>query len=450
MNLRKRTIGAYASPAIPIAALGLPLVVYLPPFYTKEMGLGLSVVGTIFMITRFWDIFTDPILGIVSDKIETRLGRRRHWIILSVPILMFCVYKIFIPQGTVTGMYLLFWMILLYVGWTLLSISHMSWGAELSSDYNERSRVQGWREFALVFGMLAVLILPTIIEQTSDGNSTMKVAAMGWFTILLLPITVAIAVWMVPEHPVPKQPQIGWRRATSIVLKNKVLIRLLAADLLSGVAPGITGSIYIFFVSHVMDLSQWASLMLLIYFLASFISVPGWIRLSYRFEKHRTFVIARVYSSISLLLMFWIQPGNFWLYAFGNVIFGLGSGAGAFLTRSMMADIVDRDNLESGTQRTGLYYSLMTMTNKIGYALAVGITYPMLDWIGFDPNGTNTIETIASLKNIFIFVPIPIMLLAALIVWNFPLDSKRQQHLRKLIEERDSQAIVENKKIETL
>ncbi len=148
--------------------------------------------------------------------------------------------------------------------------------------------------------------------------------------------------------------------------------------------------------------------------------------------------------------MFWIQPGNFWLYAFSNVLFGLGTGAGAFLMRSMMADIVDRDNLESGTQRTGLYYSLMTMTNKIGYAVAVGITYPMLDWIGFVPNGTNTIETIAALKNIFIFIPIPIMLLAALIVWNFPLDSQRQQHLRRLIEERDSQAIVEKKKVETL
>ncbi len=147
MNLRRRTIAAFASPAIPIAALGLPLVVYLPPFYAEDMGLGLSIVGTIFMITRFWDVFTDPVLGILSDKVKTPLGRRRHWIVLSVPILMICVYKVFMPQPPVTGTYLLFWMVLLYVGWTLLTISHMSWGAELSPDYYERSRVQGWREF---------------------------------------------------------------------------------------------------------------------------------------------------------------------------------------------------------------------------------------------------------------------------------------------------------------
>ncbi|MEO1377611.1 MAG: MFS transporter, partial [Cyanobacteria bacterium J06635_10] len=344
MNLRKRTIAAYASPAISIAALSLPLGVYLPPFYTNEMGLGLSVVGSIFMITRFWDIFTDPILGILSDKIETRLGRRRHWIILSAPILMLCVYKIFMPQGTVTGMYLLFWMILLYVGWTLLTISHMSWGAELSSDYNERSRIQGWREFANIFGSLAVLILPTIIEQTSDGDSAMKVAAMGWFTIVLLPISVAAAVWMVPEHPLPKQVQIGWRRATSIVLKNKLLIRLLAADLLNGMALGIISSMYIFFASHVMGLSQWVSLMLLIYIIACFLSVPAWIRLSYRFEKHRTFVIARVYFSIILLLVFWIQPGNFWLYVLANVLLGFGNGCSGTI-QTAAATLIGRSTI---------------------------------------------------------------------------------------------------------
>jgi len=151
MNLTKKTIAAFVSPGIPLSALGLPLLVYLPPFYAEEMGLGLSLVGTIFMITRFWDVFTDPILGILSDRVTTPLGRRRHWIILSVPILMICVYKVFIPEAQITGNHLLSWMLLLYVGWTLLSISHMSWGAELSSDVLSSCKCLFQRSYAINF-----------------------------------------------------------------------------------------------------------------------------------------------------------------------------------------------------------------------------------------------------------------------------------------------------------
>ncbi|MDY7023176.1 MAG: MFS transporter [Cyanobacteriota bacterium] len=437
MNLKRQTIVAFVSPAIPLAALGLPMVVYLPPFYAEEMGLGLSLVGTIFMITRFWDVFTDPVLGIISDKVTTPLGRRRHWIILSVPILMICVFKIFVPQPPVSGTYLLVWMILLYIGWTLLSISHMSWGAELSSDYYERSRVQGWREFALIFGMLAVLVLPAVIEHLSDASDQMRVAAMGWFVIVFLPITVAIAVSQVSERPTPNPPPMCWKRATVLLLKNRLLLRVLLADLCTGIAPGITGALYIFFVNSVMDLGKWSSLMLLLYFVASFCGIPFWIRLSYRLEKHQTFTAAKIYISVTLLSILFVEPGNIWLYALCNILFGLASGAGAFLLRSIMADVTDHDYLESGTQRTGLYYSLLTMTNKIGYAVAVGITYPILDGIGFVPGGVNTPETLTALKYIFVFTPIPILLLAALVMWNFPLDSEQQERLRRLIYERD-------------
>ena len=438
MNLTKKTIAAFVSPGIPLSALGLPLLVYLPPFYAEEMGLGLSLVGTIFMITRFWDVFTDPVLGVLSDRVTTPLGRRRHWIILSVPILMICVYKVFIPEPPVTGNYLLCWMLLLYVGWTLLSISHMSWGAELSSDYYERSRVQGWREFALVFGMLAVLILPTILEQTGGAESGTKVAAMGWFTIILLPITVAIAVCNVKERPVEPSCQLGLLKSASLLLKNKLLIRVLISDLMIGLAPGIVGSIYIFFVTYVMQLGEWSSLMLLLYFVASFCGIPLWMRLSYKLEKHRTFGVAKMYGCLILVSLLLVQPGNLWLYTLFNILFGIESGAGAFLLRSIMADLTDHDNLESGTQRTGLYYSLLTMTNKVGSALGVGIVYPILDWIGFVPGGENTAEAIEALKYMFIFVPIPISLLAALFIWNFPLDSNRQKELRRLLAERDS------------
>ena len=438
MNLKRGTIAAFVSPAIPIAALGLPLGVYLPPFYAEDMGLGLSLVGTMFMITRFWDVFTDPVLGILSDRLKTRLGRRRHWIILSVPILIICIYKVFMPQPPVTGTYLLVWMVLLYVGWTLLSISHLSWGAELSSDYHERSRVQGWREFALLLGILTVLVLPVIIEQTSDASGPLKVAAMGWFVIILLPITVTIAVWQVPEYPVPDPPQIGLKKATSILFKNKLLMQVLFADILKGLAAGISTSLYIFFVSYVMGLPKVASLMILVYSVASFCGIPVWIRIGYRFEKHYIFALGNIIASSVLPLMLFIESGNLLLYILCFLIYGFASGSGGFLLLSMMADVTDHDNLESGTQRTGLYYSLLTMTNKIGYAVAVGITYPMLDWIGFIPGGDNTIETITALKYMFIFIPIPLMLLAALIMWTFPLNRARQQKLRRLIERRDS------------
>src|SRR5690606_3850425 len=101
-------------------------------------------------ITRFWDVLADPVLGVLSDRLHTPWGRRRPWIVLSVPVVALSTAMIFLPSPPVTAGYLLLWLVVLYVGWSLLTIAHMSWGAELTNDYHERSRVQGWREIFLL------------------------------------------------------------------------------------------------------------------------------------------------------------------------------------------------------------------------------------------------------------------------------------------------------------
>ena len=98
MAISNLKLAAYSAPALPIAALATPLAIYAPPFYAGDMGLGLATVGAIFMAARFWDLFTDPLMGVISDRFPSRWGRRRHWMVLSVPVLMAAAVLVMFPN----------------------------------------------------------------------------------------------------------------------------------------------------------------------------------------------------------------------------------------------------------------------------------------------------------------------------------------------------------------
>jgi GPH family glycoside/pentoside/hexuronide:cation symporter len=438
-TLTAKTLATYAAPAAPISALGLPIAVYLPPFYSNEMGLGLSLVGTIFMVTRLWDVIIDPLIGVVSDRFATRWGRRRLWMVLGTPITMYCSVAVFMPIAPVSGTYLLLWLMALYVGWTLLMISHMSWGAELSPDYHQRSRVQGWREMFLIMGMVTVLALPAIIERSSSATASHdRVAAMGWFIILLLPLTVALAVGSVPERTTRQSEHVGLRRGIALLVENRSLRRVLLMDLVSGYAGGIVASLFLFVAGSVLGLAGWASLLLLTYFTAGCLFIPLILRVSYRVGKHRTLALSSLFNGAALPLIFLIPHGNVGVAAVLFVLFGVNMGAGPLLFRSIMADVADEDHVNSGAQRTGLYYSLLVMTNKVGAAVAIGSVYVLLDWIGYVPGADNAPAAVQGLAYLF---TVPTMLASfavAVMMWRFPLGVERQQELRAILEAREA------------
>lgn len=433
-RIRSSELLAFATPAAPIAGLGLPLVVYLPPFYADEMGLGLSTVGAIFMLTRFWDVLTDPLLGLLSDRLHTPWGRRRPWLVLSVPIVVAAVAEIFLPTPPVGAASLLGWMMVLYVGWTLLTISHMAWGAELTPDYHERSRVQGWREVALIAGSIAALALPTFIERFDTGSTAAdRVAAMGWYIMLLLPATVGWAVLAVGERPPPTADPIGWRRAAAIVARNRPLRRVLAMDVAAGFGGGVTAALFLFLAADRLVLGDRASFLLLLYFLSGCAFVPLLIRLSYRWGKHRTLAASSLFSAATLPLILAVPPGRTLPASALFVLLGVNMGAGPFLFRSIMADVADHDRVESGHQRTGLYFSLLTMTNKLGYALSIGVVYPLLDWVGYTPGAANSEAAVRGLSLLFVWPPALAATVVAVAMWSFPLDLERQRELRRRI-----------------
>lgn len=435
--LSRWTLLAFAFPAAPISAMGLPLVVHLPPFYAGTLGLGLTVVGSIFMLARFWDVFTDPILGILSDRFETRWGRRRHWIVLSVPIMLVSVYMIFMPTAPVTGGYLIFWLFILYVGWTLLTISHMSWGAELTPDYHERSRVQGTRELVLILGMVFVLALPAVIEFMQPANvASARVASMGWFVLILLPISVAIAVRKVPERPTPRPEHVPFGQAVRVIVENRPLRVLLLADLISGVSGGVVASLFLFLAEDALKLGKLSSVLLLCYFLSGVLFIPAILWISRRLGKHQTAAWSALFNAITVPLILFVPAGNPALALGAWVLFGVNMAAGPFLFRSIMADVADHDAVQTRQTRTGLFYSMLTSTNKIGAALAIGLSYLALDVIGFVPGGENSAAALDGLRAVYVWPATVISAFVALILWRFPLDETQQRANRDILERR--------------
>jgi glycoside/pentoside/hexuronide:cation symporter, GPH family len=466
--IRRRTVAAYVLPSIPISALGLPLVVHLPAFYAETTGLGVATVGLLFMVARLWDVVTDPVLGIVSDRLETRWGRRRPWLVASVPVVALAAWMIFMPPEQVSTLYLMFWMLVLYVGYTLVTLSHLAWGAELSPDYHERSRIQGWREFAFIVGMLTVLMIPALLElgENFGGGSPpavttaeaadaadaaqkairddgvvvleknpidrTKLAAMGWFIILLMPITVILAVTFAPERKTARPKQVPWSETWKLLKKNHALRRILMIDFLIQLAPGISGATYIFFIAYYAGQPVWANLILAVYFLSAVAGVPIWSRFSYRFGKHRT-LAGSVFYAASILPLFFLAPFvPFWALVLVNCLYGLAYGASSFLLRAMMADICDYDEVHTGQARTGLYFSLLTMTGKMGHAVAVGLSYLLLGLAGFSTQGgtLNTWDAVNGLAVIFVVLPLLSFVAAGLLCWKFPLDQAAQEELR--------------------
>ncbi|HEX7036034.1 MAG TPA: MFS transporter [Pseudomonadales bacterium] len=435
MALGTRTLAAYSFPALPIAAFATPLAIYAPPFYATDMGLGLAAVGTIFMAARFWDLVTDPLMGVLSDKFPSRWGRRRHWMVLSIPILMVSSVLVMFPNwfGGAYGSerYLLASLFLLYVGFTLLTISHMAWGAELTDDYHERSRVQGWREFSHLASMALVLLIPAVVEQTGGAlSNTMKMNAMGFYVLVLTPVAILIAVAMVGERPVRPSTPIGFARAFRLLAGNPYMRRIVIADFFIHMPGAIRASVFVFYVTAVIGMPEWAAIIMLSYFLAGPLAVPLWMRIASGFSKHKACalgVLLHVAVTVSYLIP---GEGDALLFAALFFLSGVVYAGVPFLLRSMVADVVDHDRLESGQDRAGLFYATVTTTMKVGGAAGIGLGYPVLAAIGFDPTGPNDPAQVQGLKYVFAFIPAVSELLVVYLLYRYPLDETMQRDLQ--------------------
>lgn len=431
---------SFSSLALPLGALAVAVAVYIPPFFASHLGVNLAAIGAAFAIVRMLDIGVDPILGLVMDRTRTRLGRYRVWVLAGGPILMAAVYAMFEAPHGVGTVYLIFWLLVFYLGNSILGLGHSAWAATLATEYHQRSRVFGVLAAAGVIGAVIVLIIPIVAAHLGLSEAE-GVKSMGWFILILVPIVVALTCLRTPEHIMKTAPEkFALKDYLSLITKPD-LLRLFLAQMALTLGPGWMSALYLFFFKDSRGFSaEQASLLLLVYVIAGIVGAPLTARLAMRFSKHRTLMVTTTAYSLGLCMVMVLPKAN--VPAAIPVMFWCGFMAAGFdlMIRAMLADVADEVRLEQGQERLSLIYALNALANKIASAFAIGLTFPLLARIGYDATAGagNTPQAIFGLEMAYIIGPIIFVMLGGACVLGWRLDAEKHADIRRQLEERDA------------
>ena len=365
----------------------------------------------------------------------------------GLPILIGSVFMLFMAQKGASGTHLAVWLVIMYLGYSISLLSQTSWAAVLSPDYDERSRIYGWWQAANIVGVLAVLAIPPIVMQGDSSRYIDGVRAQGWFIMIALPVTLAITFLFTPEPKSATPPAHGSLKAYATLFASTAVRRLLASDLMLGAARGTVGALFFYFFEQARGFERAETTILLpLYFVAGLVGAPIWAWVAQRMGKHRALAVASIYFAVTLAATgFLVPPDNLVMTSIAIFITGLAFGAADLLLRAMMADVADEVRLEQAADRTGLLFSILTATSKLGYAASL-ITFMVLDGAGFVTEAeaetaraagqvlTNSPGVIAWLTACFIGMPVVLLLISAWVLRGYTLTQQRHAEIRAALD----------------
>lgn len=405
----------YGALGVPLAFASIPLYVHVPALYAGHTALGLTDVGLILLLVRIADMIADPFIGSVSDRYQ----HHRHWImVLAVPVFALGFLALFSPPGSWTGTSAAAWLavslVVVYAGFSTLAVNYYAWGVALARTADDHTRVSLWREAAMLIGVLFASLLPTALSGFLPAASAYR--AFGIAFALLLPIGAAVTLW--PGRQTPREPVRTMGK--SVLPLNALAVAslrwALLVTFLNALPVAVTSTLFLFFVSDVLQAPSQAGYLLALYFSSAVLGMPLWSRLSHRYGKS-----AAILVSMFAAILFFAWAGllgagdvaQFYVICF---FAGLTLGADTVLIPALYAVHLDTARGESGAA-FGWWHFL----NKAALAIAAGTMLPLLALGAYVPEGENGPRALALLGAAYAFVPCGLKALAAIALYISPL-----------------------------
>ncbi|MEI9994390.1 MAG: MFS transporter [Rhizomicrobium sp.] len=437
-RLSLRTILIFALPALPIAMMHIPVGAVIPGFYAKHTTVTLSAIGGIFLLSRIFDAVIDPGIGYLSDRTRSHFGKRKPWIAAGTVIAAVSIYLLFTPAPSAGPLYLLTASMALYLGWTVLEIPYRAWSAELTHSYTERSRISVQIAVMGALGtilFMGVSLLP-VFKDREIGPDTMRVMAL--VVVVLLPVLTFLALARIPEGKHVAPARSSALDVFRSVGQNKPLQIFAVAYIFGGLANGVFNAVLFIYVDSYLAIGDRFTTIYVFNAMANLVALPAWNYAIARLGQHRSLALSWFCVSALQLVMLAVAPGPaaFLPMVVFGVIYGVGEAATKAVPYALLGDIVDYEILRSGVNRSGSYFAFLTLVAKLNFAIGGGVALLLLGLVGYQVGHANDLMEKSGFLAIFIGLPALLFLLAGLVLWRFPLDERRQDIIRRRIEQR--------------
>ena len=426
---------------------------YLQVFYTDVLGINAGLVGTMFLISRIVDAFTDTAMGRICDKCKaTQNGKFRPWLLRAcgpVALASFLMYQTFTVNSPMTVR--IIYMFVTYLLWgsicyTAINIPYGSMASVMSNEPDDRAALSTFRGVGsmipqILVGVVVPMFLYTTLEDGTKVANATAFPVVALITSLLAVACYIICYFMCTERVniTEEGKSVSFKDTLKALAGNHALIGIslvficyLGAQMLN---QTINNYIFKDYFGNTMGLS----VMNAAGFAPALILAPCAVPLARKFGKKELGIFASIMGTVAFGALFIMKTTNMWLYTVVNIVGLLGFGLFNLIIWAFVSDVIDDQEVRSGKRDDGTIYAVCSFSRKLGQAIASALGGWSLGWIGYmEGSLTGQTESVKNgIYNIATLVPMLLYLIVGICLFViYPLSKKKVAENTAILKEK--------------
>ncbi len=441
-----------------IAILLNTVTIYFPVLMTTVLGQSAALAGMLLTVSKLYDVVADIIIGMASDRIRTRWGRRRPFMLAGAIVAGISFLLLFSPpslQGAALALWMMFALIVYSTGYALFTVPYVAMAGEMTDGYHERTRLLSFRAFFIALGQ-TFSAAGTAAMVGWFGGGSVGYAWMGAVSAAVLSISMIVcfrstATARIAERETPKINRLAAMRALGT---SAPLLLLMGIKIAQYMAIAVNTTTKLLFLLNVLKIGYMGMAELtLVQNIVSALSVPLWVSLARRTGKRWAYLLASILLMSVYASWFLTGPGT---PMSGVLVRGAVTGVAAagttLMSISMLPDVMEYDRLRTGIRREGVFSSCYTIVEKLSFALGAGLIGVLLTSAGFVPTlqGNLVAQPASAMFALYAgasFVPAALVAISAVMMLFYRLDDKQLNALRSRPEGTALPAMAQAKRI---